>query len=123
MPATSLAFVARWIARIWSVVSLLFVLIFAAGHVLTPHGPKPIPQEWIGLALFPIGVGAGLLLAWHWEVFGGILALASLTGFYLWNLHHSGHLPRGPVFFLIAAPALVFLISASLTHQSTTPST
>jgi len=116
MPATSVALIARWVARVGSIFSLLTVFAFAVGEGIT--GPQIPPEEWVGLAFFPVGVCVGLLLAWFREASGGALALACLIAFYAWNLLRSGHLPRGPFFFLLAAPALIFLMSAYLARKT-----
>jgi len=120
MATNSVALVTRWLARVWSILSIAVVLVFAVGEGIASTGSRPSPQEWVGLALFPIGVGVGLLLAWYREALGGILALLCLIAFYAWNLLRSGHLPRGPFFILIAAPALLFLIAAFLSRRSVT---
>lgn len=99
--------VMRWVARVWSILSILFVLAFFIGEA--GSGPRPTSQEWVGLAFWPIGVCVGLVVAWYREAFGGILALGFLVAFYVWNVLRSGHLPRGPFFFLVAAPGLLFL--------------
>jgi hypothetical protein len=108
----------RWVARVWSILGILAVLAFAVGEAAAGNGPRPTPQEWVGLALWPIGVGVGLVVAWFREELGGIFALGCLIAFYVWNLLHSGHLPRGPFFFLMAAPGLLFLIAGFLSHRS-----
>jgi hypothetical protein len=118
MARGSVAPVARWIARVWSILSILVVLAFAIGEGAGSSGPRPTLQEWVGLALWPIGVGVGLVVAWYREELGGILALGCLIGFYVWNLLRSGHLPQGPFFFLIAAPGLIFLLAGFLSHRS-----
>jgi len=112
MTAQSTRFIVRWIARIWSVLSILFILAFAIGEA--GGGPRPSQQEWIGLVFFPIGVCAGLALAWWRERLGGLLSIGCLLAFYIWNLLRSGHAPRGPWFFLVAAPGLLFLIAGIL---------
>ena len=43
----------RWLARIWSVMSLGFVLLFVIGELLNGNGARPTRLEWIGLALWP----------------------------------------------------------------------
>jgi hypothetical protein len=107
--------VVRWIARIWSGLSLLFILAFAIGEA--GSGPGPSLQMWVGLALFPIGVCLGLALAWYREKLGGLISLTCLLAFYVWNLLRSGHIPRGPWFSLIAAPGLLFLIAGMMRHD------
>ncbi|MFZ0800478.1 MAG: hypothetical protein WCA13_08475 [Terriglobales bacterium] len=118
MATRSVATVTRWIARVWSILSILFVFVFAVGNMARPIGPRPTPQEWVGLALWPIGVGVGLVVAWYREELGGILALGCLIAFYVWNLLRFGHLPQGPFFFLMAAPGLLFLLAGFLSHRN-----
>lgn len=118
MTTTSVAFIARWVARAWSVLNVLIVFLFAIGESLRPIGPAPAIQEWIGLALWPVGVAVGLLLAWLRELLGGILTLGCLLAFYIWTLLRSGHLPQGPFFLLIAAPAFVFLLAGTLSPRA-----
>jgi len=108
----------RWLARSWSILSILFVGVFAVGEILGGAGPGgPTPQEWLGLALWPVGVVVGLVVAWLHEEGGGVLALGSVIAFYVWNLFGSGHLPRGPFFLLVAAPGLLFFILGFLAHH------
>jgi hypothetical protein len=113
----SIILIARWTGRVWSILSILFVFAFALGEAAQAIGPRLTLQEWIGLALWPVGVCVGLVAAWLREELGGIVALGCLIAFYAWNLHRSGHLPRGPFFFLTAAPGLLFLIAGFLSHR------
>jgi len=117
MTGGSVVFMARWIGRVWSVLSIVFVFAFALGEAARVIGPRVTIEEWIGLALWPVGVCVGLILAWQREELGGIVALACLIAFYGWNLLRSGHLPQGPFFFLIAAPGLLFLLAGWLSHR------
>jgi hypothetical protein len=103
-----------WLARIWSLASIVFVLVFLFGEVFSGHGAKPTAAEWIGLALFPGGVVVGLVVAWFREGIGGIIATGCLIGFYGWNLLDSGRFPTGPYFLLVAAPGILFLLSSLL---------
>ena len=114
------AFAIRWTARVWSILSILFVLVFAIGEMAPGNNPQPTHQEWIGLSLWPIGVCLGLAIAWLREELGGIVALGCLVAFYVWNVLRSGHLPRGPFFALVAAPAVLFLIAAVLSRNRAT---
>jgi ABC-type amino acid transport system permease subunit len=101
--------VLRWTARVWSLLAILLVCFFAIGESVGSSGPPSTPQEWLGLALWPIGSDIGLILAWFRERTGGIVAIAFFAAFYLWNLIRSGHLPSGPSFLLMTAPAFLFL--------------
>jgi hypothetical protein len=119
LTTTSIAFIARWVARAWSILNILIIFLFAIGESLRPLGPVPTYKEWISLALWPVGVAIGLLLSWLREILGGIVTLGCLAAFYLWTLLRSGNLPQGPLFALIAAPALVFLLAGALTPRRT----
>jgi len=79
-----------WVARIWSLVSFGFVLLFLFGEGLNGHGARPTQGEWIGLALWPGGVVLGLAIAWFRAKLGGVIAIASLIAFYLWSLWDRG---------------------------------
>jgi hypothetical protein len=114
MATGSLALITRWTARVWSVLSIVFILAFAIGEGMGGGGPRPDLKEWVGLAFFPIGVCAGLAVPWFRETWGGILAFGCLIGFYTWIRFLSGHWPRGPFLLLVAAPGLLCLIAGFL---------
>ena len=101
-----------WVARIWSLASIVFVLVFLFGDGLS----GPTTAEWIGLVLFPGGVGVGLIVAWFREGIGGTVAIGSLIAFYVWSLLERGRFPTGPYFLLVAAPAILFLLSSLLSR-------
>jgi hypothetical protein len=101
----------RWVARIWSLASIAFVLIFLLGEGLSAGGRGPTAAEWIALALFPFGVVVGLVIAWLREGLGGAIATGCLIVFYLWLRGIHGAFPRGPYFLLVAAPGILFIIS------------
>ena len=100
--------VARWIARIWSliVIGLLSLFLFA-------EGSPPISVLYV---FFPFGVMMGLIIAWFFEGIGGTITIASITVFYLIHYHQNGTLPSGPFFLITASPSIVFLISKITRH-------
>jgi hypothetical protein len=107
----------RWAARLGSLATVAFVAAFAfGGH----ESAVPTASEWVGLSLFPIGVLAGLLVAWRREALGGLVALGSLLLFYVWATFRSGHPPGGPYFALLTSPALLFLAAAVLEKKQRT---
>ena len=101
-----------WIARIWSLASLSFVLLFLFGEGLSGDGARPTLTEWIGLAFWPGGVGLGLAIAWFRARLGGAVAIASLFAFYVWSFLDRGRFPMGPYFVLVAAPGFLFLLAS-----------
>jgi len=109
--------VLNWIARIWSLVGISFVLLFIFGELAGGHSVRPTAKEWIGLTLWPVGVGAGLAIAWFRKGLGGVVSISSLIAFYLWNFLESGRFPRGPYFVLVAAPGVLFLLSSLLSRR------
>jgi hypothetical protein len=102
---------ARWLARIWTLGSVAFVLAIFVGELLAPDGPLPTADEWLGLALFPFGVVIGLVVGWWRELAGSLLALLCLGGFYVWEYARSGDLAEGPFFALVALPAVFYLVA------------
>ncbi len=111
MASRSVGLAFRWAARAWSLLSIIAVIIFAAGEGFASQSPGSVAQGWVGLVLFPFGVCIGLAVAWYREGFGGILALACLVAFYGWNLFRLGHLPGNPFFLLVGAPSLLFIVA------------
>ena len=71
----------RTIARFWSVLSTILILLFLFGEGLNPAKFKLI--EWIGFIFFPVGVLVGLIISWKKEIAGGIVTIASAAIFAL----------------------------------------
>jgi hypothetical protein len=92
-----------------SVASIGVILLFAIGEGLHPF--KLSSREAILFLFFPLGVAAGMVIAWRWELAGGIIAVVSLGLFYLVNFISSGLLPHGPFFLLFALPGFFFISS------------
>jgi hypothetical protein len=69
--------------------------------------------------LFPTGVIAGLFIAFFRAKTGALITIGSVASFYLWHVAQAGTLPRGPYFALLAAPAVLFLISGPLGGSAT----
>ncbi len=103
--------VLRWVARVWSVVTFLFVLAFIVGGA---ESMRPTAAEAVALLFFPVGVIVGLAVAWWREGIGGAVAVCSLILFYAFTFARSGTLPGGPYFLLLAAPGFIHLANALL---------
>lgn len=103
----------RWVARLGSIASLGMLVMFAFGE----QG-RPSASEWLGIALFPIGVSVGMLLGWWREGLGGIVTLLSLAAFYGWMFVFRNGMPVGPYFLLLSSPGLLFLACATTRRWS-----
>ena len=98
----------RWAARFASIVSIAIILLFFIGEGFNPA--KVASREWLGLLFFPLGVMAGMVVAWWKEGLGAAITLASLLAFYLvYGLLLSGRLSGGPAFIVLTAPGFLFL--------------
>ena len=113
-----LASVIRRTARIWSVPSIIALLLpyFVEGLYWLQATSL---REVVGHSCF-FTVIVGLILAWRWEGLGGGLTVCGVVVFYVtWWLH--GKTPRGPFFLLIAAPGFLFLLVWLLTRRVKEP--
>jgi hypothetical protein len=109
--------VIRWVARMWGSTIVALTVLFALMHTVTPDAPPPTASEWVGLAFFPMGVCAGLVLAWRWEGLGGVIAVGSYLAFYSWMRASSGGVPSGPFFSFAAIPGALFLLCRLLSRD------
>jgi hypothetical protein len=110
-----LATIVRWTARVWSIPSIVALLLPYFVEGLYWLQATSI-REVIGHLCF-LAVLVGLLLAWRWEGLGGGLTVTGMMVFYItWWLY--GKTPRGPFFVLIAAPGCLFLLSWWLLKQA-----
>lgn len=102
----------RWIARIASIL----VLVLAIAILVTPGGDsdtEPLPLGyWILTVMWLVGV-FGLLMAWRWELAGGIVAIAALIArdMFYFSLSGRSFVDFKMVWLPIAIPALLYIIA------------
>jgi hypothetical protein len=97
----------RWIARAGSLLSIGLIFLFFIGGEF--HPAKITPREWVGLTFFPVGVVAGMIIAWWKEGVGAGITLSSLLAFY--GVY--GFLLGSPIgfwFIVFASPGFFFLL-------------
>jgi hypothetical protein len=104
----------RWTARAWSLASVGLVLAFIVGERVVPSGPS----EWLEFLFFPVGICAGMVLAWWREGLGGVVTVASLGMFYLVHSATVGALPKGWAWLAFAAPGFLFLLAWVLSRKA-----
>lgn len=104
----------NWTARIWSILSIAFILIFFLGSLLGPDKGGESNPSLLDFIFFPIGLVIGLILAWKWKLTGGIIAVLSII------LFHLTIEPGLNLFIeLLAAPGLLFIIAAVIPRPGT----
>lgn len=105
--------VLNWIARIWSILSIVFILTFFLGSMLGPDKGGENDPSILMFVFFPIGLVIGLILAWKWNFAGGLIAVLSII------LFHLTIEPELNLFIeLIAVPGLLFLIAGIIAKQN-----
>jgi hypothetical protein len=103
-----------WIARSLSILlvgTLLFLFISYAIEGITKVNPNAQPLSAkliIGFIIFGIGA-LGLVLAWKWETFGGILSLIAFTTMFAMHRQGEGNWSN---FFLLPLNSIIFLVAA-----------
>jgi hypothetical protein len=112
---TTLLFIIRWAARLASVFSIGFILLFffSAGPAFSE-----ITWEEAGiLLLFPIGLLSGLILSWEEELKGGVLAVASVAVLWLISVVN-GTVSGSWSFLALGAPGVLFIIYSALSARA-----
>lgn len=101
----------KWIARIWSILSLAFLLLFFGASIFSSGGADTfVFKDLFQFVFFPIGLTIGLIIAWKREGLGGIIAIGSIIGFHLQMLVTHGK-PDFVLFIeLLAAPGILFIL-------------
>ena len=100
----------RWGARVVSLATIGVMTALMIGGGFDPARLQV--REWILAAFFPLGLVFGLILGWRQEKLGGIIALASLVGFYIVSLVLAPGLHKGLATVVLAVPGALFLLSA-----------
>ena len=111
---TLLAIVIRWTARTTGVLLVLTVALFtvAEGAPNVFRQPAAVQLEFLAMVLMLLG----FFLGWHWEGFGGIVAVAGFVFFFCVELLANGKPPGGAIPFF-AIPGVLFLISYGLRRR------
>ncbi len=108
-----------WAARALSLLSAGLLLLFLGGE--ESDWSRVTASQWVGFAFFPVGILAGLLVAWRREAVGGALTVASLAAFHTWQVAVGGWPPRGWAFAVFALPGFLFLLYAALARETVEP--
>ena len=113
------------IARIWSILSLVFLIYMLGGHILAEFQDSPdkltgsfkSTKELIMFICFPISTLVGLAVAWKYEAVGGLITLVGMVGLFVLR----PDLITQPVFLILPAPALLFLAHWAMERKQLEP--
>lgn len=105
----------QWLARGLSVVSIFVILLFFIGEGFNPAALRS--KEWVLMIFFPIGVVAGMAIAWWKEGLGAAITITALLAFYVAHYLFAGDLPRGWAFVTFALPGFLFLAHWRLSQK------
>jgi len=101
----------RKIARIWSILIFVFTMM----RIITPdpYATEPVPaSDWFLLSLWGAAI-LGLLIAWRWELIGGIITIASMfLREILWVIIKGGWMVEFLIFWLFVVPPAILFIWA-----------
>ena len=98
----------EFLARAGSVISIALLLLLFQAEAL--HPSEIAPREWFGLVFFPIGIIAGLAIAWWKEGLGTSITLGSLLAFYFVYGYLLEYHIGGWAFVMFASPAFLFFL-------------
>ena len=108
----------RWIARIWSI--LIFVVALLRIFVPDPSVTEPVPAlDWLLLSLWGVAI-LGLLIAWRWELIGGIITIATMfVRELIWVMLKGDWLVNFLIiWFFVVPPAILFLVAWGLEKKT-----
>jgi hypothetical protein len=109
--------VLRWTARCSGLAVAAAYIALVASHVLAPHSAGPTTvEEWVGIALLSTACLA-LLVAWRWELLGGVLSLAALAAFAVVIQP-----PHPWILGLVVLPGVLYLADWSAHRSAPAPS-
>ena len=113
--------IVRWIARIWSI--LVFVGALLVIFTPDPYVTEPVPfADWFLLSLWGVAT-LGLLLAWRWELVGGIITIATMFIRELaWVILRGGWWVNFLIVWLfVVPPAILFVVAWGLERRAKKP--
>lgn len=92
-----------------SILLLAFFLLLLLGHIGSNEPFAPTLLEWL-LFGFLFGGLTGIVVAWWYEIAGGLLLVGSYAGFSICNFLEGGRWFSGWVMFLFAVLGAAFML-------------
>ena len=100
----------RWLARVYGLLLVGLAVVFAIGWGLNPFTLPPVTLVYFGLLTVAL---VGLLVAWRWELTGGLMTVSGMVAFGLWGVVECGRWGwSGWVFWSVLAVGVLFVAVA-----------
>ena len=100
----------RWTARVGGLLLVGLFGLLAVGEGFDPSALAP--STLVACALVSVAL-AGVLVAWRWELTGGLMVVSGMVAFGLWGVVERGRWGwSGPVFWAVLAVGVLFVAAA-----------
>lgn len=102
----------RWIARIWSILVLIFAIGLLLTQLLADDSEGSTTLYWVLFGLWFTAV-LGLVAGWRWEIAGPVIAITALISREMAVFYLSGEFLVGfwMVWLPVLPPAILFIIA------------
>lgn len=102
----------RWIARIWSILAVLFAFVLLISTLMENRDEPASTIFWMLFGLWFVAV-LSLLVSWRWEIVGSILAITALVSREMAVFYLSGEFLGGfwMVWLPVLPPAVLFILA------------
>ena len=92
-----------------------FLVFMMIGYAVNPQGETGggLPDEWLLMLFFPVGLCVGYLIAWRWTLFGSAFSIGCLIVF----LIAEGQADLVGITAILGAPAIVLIVFGWLVRR------
>ena len=103
------------VARIVGTLFVGFLLLMLVGYAVNPQGSGDggLPDEFVMMLFFPIGMCLGYLIAWRCAITGGIIAVGCMAVF----LIGMGEADMVGILSVLGAPGVVLIVCGLLARR------
>ena len=102
----------RWIARIWSILVLIFAIVLLLTQLLADDSQGSTTLNWVLFGLWFAAV-LGLVASWRWEIAGPVIAITALISREMAVFYLSGEFLLGfwMVWLPVLPPVILFILA------------
>jgi hypothetical protein len=100
------------VARIVGTLFAVFLIAMMVGYAVNPQGKSDsgLPDEWLRMLFFPVGLCVGYLISWRWVLLGGVISIGCAAVF----LIIEGQADLLGIIGLLCVPAVILFVCGLL---------